>query len=94
MHTVIVKQGAKGSLVWSHGVAYEIEALMVKAIDTTGAGDAYAGGFLWGLAQGWPVENCGKLGSAVAAATVSQMGAVVKDKDKLASAVRACAPKT
>jgi sugar/nucleoside kinase (ribokinase family) len=52
-------------------------------VDTTGAGDAYAGGFLYGVVQGWGPRDCGNLASAVAALTVSQIGAVAKDRDAL-----------
>lgn len=91
VRTVAVKLGAKGSLVVHEGVLHRIDAVRVQAIDTTGAGDAYAGGFLYALAHGWPVERAGRLASAVAALAVSQVGAVVKDTDALSSAVRGVA---
>lgn len=80
VQTVVVKRGGQGSLVRHGGDLYVIPARSVKAIDTTGAGDAYAGGFLFGLSQGWTADRCGALASAVAALTVSQIGAVVKDR--------------
>ncbi|MFT7519308.1 MAG: sugar/nucleoside kinase (ribokinase family) [Kiritimatiellia bacterium] len=78
--TVIVKLGKRGSLVLDHGELYTIGIREVEAVDTTGAGDAYAGGFLFGLTQGWPASRSGELAAAVSALTVSQIGAVVKDR--------------
>ncbi|MEZ5892765.1 MAG: adenosine kinase [Parvularculaceae bacterium] len=46
-----------------------------KLVDTTGAGDAYAAGLLFGLAQGLSLEKCGKLGSIAAAEVISHFGA-------------------
>jgi hypothetical protein len=80
VHTVVVKLGGQGSLVRHGPDLHAIGIRKVKAIDTTGAGDAYAGGFLYGLARGWEPRRCGELASAVAALTVSQIGAVVKDR--------------
>jgi sugar/nucleoside kinase (ribokinase family) len=87
VRTVCVKLGSRGSIVFHDGVEYEIPIYKVKAVDTTGAGDAYAGGFLYGLSRRWPVEMCGHLGSRVAALAVAQIGAVVKDHALLAGAV-------
>jgi sugar/nucleoside kinase (ribokinase family) len=81
--TVVVKLGARGSLVWQDGRVSTIDARRVRAIDTTGAGDAYAGGFLHGYCLGWSPDKAGALGSAVAAEVVSQLGAIVRDNSKL-----------
>lgn len=92
MATVVVKIGKRGSLVRHHGERYRVEANVVKAVDTTGAGDAYAGGFITGLARGWDIPHCGRLASNVAALTVAQVGATVKDPDLLAKALRDARP--
>ncbi|MEC7575866.1 MAG: PfkB family carbohydrate kinase, partial [Pseudomonadota bacterium] len=42
--------------------------------DTTGAGDAYAGGFLYGYTNGYDLKACGDLGSLLATEIISQMG--------------------
>jgi sugar/nucleoside kinase (ribokinase family) len=89
---VVLKLGAEGSLVARGEERIRIQAPRVEAIDTTGAGDAYAGGFLYGLAKGWTLEACGKLASAVAALTVSQVGGVVRDPSQLAAALAEVAP--
>jgi len=80
VRTVIVKMGRKGSLIMHEGELHRIGIRKVTAIDTTGAGDAYAGGYLFGLSRGWSPDRCGELAAAVAALTVSQIGAVVKDR--------------
>ena len=92
VEVVVLKLGAEGSLVARGDERIRIRAPRVDAIDTTGAGDAYAGGFLYGLAKGWTLEACGKLASAVAALTVSQVGGVVRDPSRLALALAEVAP--
>ncbi|MEL6349019.1 MAG: adenosine kinase [Myxococcota bacterium] len=93
IQTTIVKLGKDGSLVGHDGKTVRVQAHVVNAVDTTGAGDAYAAGFLYGMLNGWPLENAGDLGSRVAALTVAQIGAVVRDRDRLAEAVAAAAPR-
>ncbi|MFZ3085902.1 MAG: PfkB family carbohydrate kinase, partial [Candidatus Hydromicrobium sp.] len=44
-------------------------------VDTTGAGDLYAAGFLHGLIKGMDLESCGKIGSIIAAEVISHFGA-------------------
>lgn len=85
LKTVVVKLGSQGSLVRHDGETYHIGIRKVKAVDTTGAGDAYAGGFLYGTVRGFHPAECGRLAAAVAASTVSQIGAVVKDRVALAA---------
>lgn len=85
---IAVKLGGEGSLVLADGVVHHVAPFSVRAVDTTGAGDAYAGGFLYGLSRGWPAARAGRLASAVAALAVGQIGAVVKDHEALANALR------
>lgn len=84
--TVIVKLGAQGSLVRRNGETTRIPVYPTTVADTTGAGDSYAGAFLYGWLQGWTPEQCGNLGSRVAALTVGQVGAVVRDQAGLLNA--------
>jgi sugar/nucleoside kinase (ribokinase family) len=79
VETVVLKLGKRGSLIQSGGQLVPIEAKPVQAVDTTGAGDAYAGGFLFGLTRGWDPLHCGRLASEVAGLTVAQVGGVVRD---------------
>ena len=68
--------GPKGSLIVTNGKVIEIAASKTgKVVDTTGAGDLYAAGFLFGLSQGFEPERCGKLGSLAAAEIISHIGA-------------------
>ena len=84
LHTVVVKLGSHGSLVRQNGETVHVGIHKVQAVDTTGAGDAYAGGFLYAHTRGWDARTCGRLASAVAGHTVAQIGAVVRDADLLA----------
>ncbi len=90
--TVVVKLGAEGSLVWDRGEVHRVPVTRVRAIDTTGAGDAYAGGFLYGVVQGWSAGACGALASEVGARTVTQIGANVTDKGLLNAAIERARP--
>ena len=67
--------GADGSLLLAGGEIIEIDAEPVaKVVDTTGAGDQYAAGVLYGLARGLPLEKVGRLGSLAAAEVISHFG--------------------
>jgi sugar/nucleoside kinase (ribokinase family) len=70
-----ITRGAKGSVVVAGDAMHEIEAFPVqKVVDTTGAGDQYAAGFLYGLAQGRSMDHCGRLGSLAAAEVIAHYG--------------------
>jgi hypothetical protein len=86
---VIVKVGSQGSIVCHGGNTHRIGVHPTDAIDTTGAGDSYAAGYLYGLSQGWDPARAGDLGSRVASLTVGQVGAVCRDREALAAAVAA-----
>ncbi|MGA4993836.1 carbohydrate kinase family protein [Nonomuraea bangladeshensis] len=68
--TAIVTEGAKGVTVHSSGERTHYPALPVEAVDVTGAGDAFAAGFLWELAQERPLAEGVRLGLTWAATTV------------------------
>ena len=69
-------RGAAGSVVVSGAERHEIAADPVAAlVDTTGAGDLYAAGFLYGLTHGHDLATCGRLGSLGAAEVISHLGA-------------------
>jgi len=70
-----VTRGEKGSFVLAGGQSHAIAAVPVeKVVDTTGAGDQYAAGFLLGLAWGRSLEICGRLGALAAAEVISHYG--------------------
>jgi sugar/nucleoside kinase (ribokinase family) len=71
--------GKEGSLVVSRQSSvvsqkYEIGIITVKSIDTTGAGDLYASGFLFGLANGYPLDKCGRIGAILAGNVIEVVG--------------------
>ncbi|MGH9212285.1 MAG: adenosine kinase [Acidimicrobiales bacterium] len=68
--------GPKGSIVVAGDQVHEVEAHPVDhVVDTTGAGDLYAAGFLFGYTNGRPLPECGRLGSIAAAAVLGHTGA-------------------
>lgn len=70
-----ITRSEKGSIIINAGKRYDIEAEKVeKLIDSTGAGDAYAAGFLYGFTEEMTMEECGRLGSIAAAEVIGQMG--------------------
>jgi ribokinase len=72
---VAVKLGKQGCYVTDGNENHTIEAYKVKAIDTTGAGDAFCAGFIYGLVKGKDLFECGQLGNFVASHCVSKIGA-------------------
>jgi sugar/nucleoside kinase (ribokinase family) len=66
----------KGSVIVSGEAVHVIDAVpAVKVVDTTGAGDAYAAGFLYAYTRGCDLATCGRLGGAMAAEIISHYGA-------------------
>ena len=76
----VVKIGSEGSLVKSNETIYTIPPIPVKVQDTTGAGDAYAAGFLYGLINNFGFEKAGYIGSLLASTTIETLGARIKDE--------------
>jgi sugar/nucleoside kinase (ribokinase family) len=70
----VVKIGKKGSLVKSNNQVYKIAPFKAKTIDTTGAGDLYASGFLYGLVNKMPLDKCGEIGSLCASKVIEVIG--------------------
>ena len=66
--------GAKGALVFDGNQSFNIDSHPVKAIDTNGAGDMFAGAFLYAITHGYNFEQAGKLASLAAAKLVTQFG--------------------
>jgi len=78
--TAIVKTGPGGSVIKENGKLYRIYAEPANCIDTTGAGDLYASGYLFGLMQNWEPDKCGEAGSILAAKVIEVPGAKIKDE--------------
>ncbi len=72
---VAVKQGEKGCYVTDGKEQHQIEALKVPVVDTTGAGDAFCAGFLYGLLKKKSLLDAGRIGNFVASRCVMKMGA-------------------
>jgi ribokinase len=72
---VAVKLGSNGCYVTNGKESHMIEAFKVKVVDTTGAGDAFCAGFLYGLISGKSLCECGRLGNFVASKCIIKMGA-------------------
>jgi sugar/nucleoside kinase (ribokinase family) len=72
----VLTRSAKGSVVVAAGARHPVPpAPVAQVVDTTGAGDLYASGFLYGVTHGRPLEVCGRLGSLAAAEIISHIGA-------------------
>ena len=84
----VLTRSEAGSLILRGAEMVEIAAEPAKVVDTTGAGDAYAAGFLAGLTGGRSLPACGRLGSIAAAEVISHYGARPEsDLRKLVAAV-------
>jgi sugar/nucleoside kinase (ribokinase family) len=71
---VAITRSEKGSVILNAGKVIEIAAVPVEVVDTTGAGDQYAAGFLYGYTEGMSMEECGRLASAAAGKIISHVG--------------------
>jgi sugar/nucleoside kinase (ribokinase family) len=69
-------RSARGSVILADGEEHHVSAAPVaRVVDSTGAGDLYAAGFLYGLTRGQPLPICGETGSLCAAEIISHIGA-------------------
>lgn len=73
--TACLKIGKEGSMIMQDGKLHKIKGYAAKPLDTTGAGDMYAAGVLFGLTQGFDIEKSGRIGSFCAARIVEVYGA-------------------
>jgi len=71
----VVKTGADGSWIKRGEEVVKVEALKVSPVDTTGAGDLYAAGFLYGYSHGFGLDKCGIFGSILAGKVIEVIGA-------------------
>jgi sugar/nucleoside kinase (ribokinase family) len=75
----VVKIGAEGSLIKKNDKTYSVQPIKAQCIDTTGAGDLYASGFLYGYSKDMSMEMCGAIGSLTAGKVVETIGAKIGD---------------
>lgn len=71
----VVKIGKNGSLIKQAEHIHRIGVIKANSVDTTGAGDLYAAGFLYGMAKKLPLETCGNIGALLAGKVIEVMGA-------------------
>lgn len=73
---IAITCSSKGSIILTPQERIQVGAIWVhEVVDTTGAGDLYAAGFLYGLTKGMPLAECGRLGSACASDIITHLGA-------------------
>lgn len=77
----IIKLGEDGSLVKKGTHQFHVDAVKVdNVVDTTGAGDAFAAGFLYGLTCGCCLDKCGRIGSLLSSEVIKVIGATVPNE--------------
>jgi sugar/nucleoside kinase (ribokinase family) len=70
----VITRGARGALVWDGWTLIDIDPVQVEAVDTVGAGDMFAGAFLYGRGRGWDHRRAGTLAAAASARLVTSLG--------------------
>ena len=71
----VIKNGARETLICSGWNVISIPSFRTEVTDTTGAGDNFAAGFLFGLVKGYPPDRCGRIASFVASKSIEKIGA-------------------
>ncbi|NPA47419.1 MAG: carbohydrate kinase family protein [Thermococci archaeon] len=74
-NVVVTLNGGGAALRNSDGEVFEVRGLSAKVVDSTGAGDAFDAGFIYGTLKGWSIVDAAKLGMLLAYLTVKVMGA-------------------
>jgi sugar/nucleoside kinase (ribokinase family) len=75
----VVKIGKNGSLIKRGDEVFRVGAISANVIDTTGAGDLFAAGFLYGLVKGLSLYQCGHIGALLAGKVIEVLGAKITD---------------
>jgi sugar/nucleoside kinase (ribokinase family) len=75
--TAVVKIGKQGSLIKQGNKMARAGIIGIDSFDSTGAGDLYAAGFLYGLSKNEPIEECGRLGSLLSGKVIENLGAKI-----------------
>lgn len=76
----VIKMGINGSMVRTGNEEFKIGIVELNSIDTTGAGDLYASGFIYGMCRGLPVDQCGQLGSICGGYITEVIGAKMDEE--------------
>ena len=78
IETVVCTESEHGAHILSGGQRWHVPAVPTKVVDATGAGDLFAGAFLWGLVEGHDLETCGRMGCIGGSEVISHIGARVQ----------------
>ncbi len=73
--TAVVKIGKQGSLIKSGNNFHKVGIIPAERVDTTGAGDQYAAGFIYGLCHNYDLEKCGKIATIMSGKVIEHYGA-------------------
>ena len=71
----VVKIGSKGSMVKNKGIVYKAGVIKANSIDTTGAGDLFASGFIYGMSKNLSFDKCAEIGAVIAGNVIEVIGA-------------------
>ncbi|MBT8411494.1 MAG: adenosine kinase, partial [Octadecabacter sp.] len=74
VEVLVVTDGDNGAHIVSNAGRIHVPAVPTQIVDATGAGDAFAGAFLWGLAEGHRLDLCGRMGNAAASSVIGHIG--------------------
>ena len=83
--TLVVTLGKNGSLIYHNGEKITIDPYPTKAVDTVGAGDTFAGAFLYGITNGLSLKKSGELASLLSSKVVSKIGPRLEKDDILSN---------
>ena len=83
--TLVVTLGKNGSLIYHNGEKITIDPYPTKAVDTVGAGDTFAGAFLYGITNGFSLKKSGELASLLSSKVVSKIGPRLEKDDILSN---------
>jgi sugar/nucleoside kinase (ribokinase family) len=90
---VAVTMGPEGCLIATSEKTVHVPGFRVKAVDTTGAGDAFMGGLSYGLLQGWDIQKVGLFANACAALCCMKVGArAMSKRDDVIAFIKANSP--
>lgn len=76
----VVKVGANGSYIQKGDEVIQVPIIKVNCIDTTGAGDLYAAGFLFGFVNDFELDDCGRIGAIMAGNVIEEIGAKMTEE--------------
>jgi sugar/nucleoside kinase (ribokinase family) len=79
LEMIVLKQGKAGALIYTGELTIDTPAFQIEEVDPTGAGDCFDAGFLCGLLEGKPLEECGRMAAAAGALNAAAFGPMEGD---------------